>query len=114
MNCITGGRAYEGTLRPGGGSGDLHTRSWYRGSIGHEVSATNRDLAYSKVHLGKDDLDDLLEPGKLYELPVNLTGVGEIIGSYHTFTVEATPQVGSTLQIERKTPARLDTVMILN
>jgi len=76
--------------------------------------ATARDLAWSKVSLGKDDNDDMLEAGELFEMTVDLTGVGETIGTYYTFQLEVSPQVGSTLRIERTTPARLDPVMILN
>jgi flagellin FlaB len=76
--------------------------------------ASDRDLAWSKLQLGKTDNDDLLEPGELFEITVDLTGVQETIATYHTFTVEVSPQVGSTLQIERTTPARLDSFMILN
>ncbi len=76
--------------------------------------ATARDLAWTKTSLGKDDDDDLLEPGELFEMNVDMSGVGETIGTYFTFQLEVSPQVGSTLRIERTTPARLDSVMILN
>ncbi len=76
--------------------------------------ATARDLAWTRASLGKDDADDLLEPGELFEISVDLSGVGEVIGTYATFQLEVSPQVGSTLRIERTTPARLDTVLILN
>ncbi|MDY6892264.1 MAG: archaellin/type IV pilin N-terminal domain-containing protein [Chloroflexota bacterium] len=72
------------------------------------------DLAWSKEQLGKTDNDDMLEPGEMFSLTVDLTGVGETIGTYHTFTIEVKPQIGSTLIIERTTPANLDDVMILD
>ena len=72
------------------------------------------DLAWSKVQLGMTDNDDLLEPGEMFAVTADLTGVGETIGTYHNFTIEVKPQVGSTLIIERTTPANLDDVMILN
>lgn len=75
---------------------------------------TARDLAWTKVRLGRDDGDDLLEAGELYEITVDLTGVGEVIATYHPFTITMTTQVGSTLLMERATPARLDPVMTLN
>jgi flagellin FlaB len=76
--------------------------------------ASQRDLAWTKEQLGKTDNDDLLEPGELFEITVKTIGTGEQVGTYHTFTIEVSPQVGSTLQIERTTPARLDNFMILN
>ncbi|MDY6892331.1 MAG: archaellin/type IV pilin N-terminal domain-containing protein [Chloroflexota bacterium] len=76
--------------------------------------ASAYDLAWSKTQLGKRDNDELLEAGEMFKLTVDLTGVGETIGTYHTFTIEVMPQVGSTLVIERTTPANLDNQMILN
>ena len=77
-------------------------------------SATADDLAWSKEQLGKSDNDDMLESGEMFNITVDLTGVGENIGTYHMFTIEVKPQVGSTLTIERTTPANLDDIMILN
>ena len=76
--------------------------------------ATADDLAWSKEDLGKSDNDDMLESGEMFNITVDLTGVGEDIGTYHTFTIEVKPQVGSTLIIERTTPANIDDVMILD
>lgn len=72
------------------------------------------DLAWTKVAMGQDDDDNLLERGEMFEITVDLTGVGEVVGTYHTFTIEVKPPVGSVLVIERTTPASLDPVMILN
>ncbi len=71
------------------------------------------DLAWTKVAMGLDDGDDLLEAGELFEITVDLSGVGETVGTYHTFTIQVKPPVGSVLVIERTTPAALDTNMIL-
>ena len=50
----------------------------------------------------------------MFEITVDMTGAGETIGTYHTFTLEVKPPVGSALIMERTTPAALDTVMILH
>ncbi|MDY6892263.1 MAG: archaellin/type IV pilin N-terminal domain-containing protein [Chloroflexota bacterium] len=71
------------------------------------------NLAWSKEQLGKSDNDDLLESGEMFIITVDLTGIGENIGTYHTFTIEVKPQAGSTLIIERTTPANLNDYMIL-
>jgi len=72
------------------------------------------DLAWTKVAMGQDDGDNLLERGEMFEITVDLTGAGEAVGIYHTFAIEVKPPVGSVLVIERTTPAALDDVMILN
>jgi len=50
----------------------------------------------------------------MFEITVDMTGAGETIGTYHTFTIEVKPPTGAVLIIERTTPADLDSVMILN
>ncbi len=71
------------------------------------------DLYWSKTSMGLDDGDDLLEAGELFEIVVDLSGCGETVGTYQTFTIQVKPPVGSVLVIERTTPAALDTYMIL-
>jgi flagellin FlaB len=63
---------------------------------------------------GWSDADSLLEAGEMFEITVDMTGAGETIGTYHTFTLEVKPPVGSMLRIERTTPAAIDSVMILH
>ncbi len=71
------------------------------------------DLAWSKRPMGLDDGDNLLEAGELFEITVDLSGCGEVVGTYRTFTLQVKPPVGSALVIERTTPAALDDYMIL-
>jgi flagellin FlaB len=71
------------------------------------------DLVWTKIAMGLDDGDNLLEDGELFEITVDLSGV-ETIGPYKTFTIQVKPPVGSVLVIERTTPASLlDNYMIL-
>jgi len=79
-------------------------------------SSGNRteELSWTASPQGWGDTDDLLEAGEMFEITVDMTTAGETIGTYHTFTLEVKPPVGSALIIERTTPAALDTVMILN
>ena len=72
------------------------------------------ELSWVSEAQGWSDADSLLEAGEMFEITVDMTGAGETIGTYHTFTLEVKPPVGSMLRIERTTPAALDTVMILN
>ena len=79
-------------------------------------SAGNRtdDLAWTATQLGKGNGDDMLDPGETFEMTIDLTGAGEIISTYHTFSVEIKPPVGAVLVVERTTPAALDEYMILH
>ena len=72
------------------------------------------ELSWSASPQGWSDSDSLLEAGEMFEITVDMTGAGENIGTYHTFTIEVKPPVGSALRVERTTPAALDSVMILN
>jgi flagellin FlaB len=72
------------------------------------------DLVFTVDPLGKDDGDDLLEPGEKFEVTVDLTAVDGDITTYTTFSIELKPPKGSVLIIERTTPGVVDDVMILN
>ena len=80
------------------------------------ASAGNRteELTWTASPQGWGDSDSLLEAGEMFEITVDMTSVGESIGTYHTFALEVKPPVGSALIIERTTPAALDAVMILH
>ena len=79
-------------------------------------SSGNRteELLWTSSPQGWGDDDKLLEAGEMFEITVDMTSVGESIGTYHTFALEVKPPVGSALIIERTTAAALDAVMILH
>ena len=72
------------------------------------------ELDWTVDYQGYGDDDNLLEAGEMFEITVDMTGAGETVGTYHTFTLEVKPPIGAVLIIERTTPADLDSVMILN
>ena len=72
------------------------------------------DLDWSFSPLGKDDGDNLLEPGENFEITVDLSAMDGDIVTYTTFVIEIKPPKGSVLTIERTTPGVIDDVMILN
>ena len=72
------------------------------------------DLDWSFTPLGKDDGDNLLEPGENFEVTLDLGAMDGDIVTYTTFTIEVKPPKGSVLIIERTTPGVIDDVMILN
>jgi len=50
--------------------------------------------------------DDLLDPGELFILKLDMSGTN--IGPYHRFTLEVKPDGGPVLSIERTIPGRVD------
>lgn len=69
------------------------------------------DLPWTKRFLGANDADDLLEPGEQAEITIPLTVT---LGINTVFALESRPPRGSTLVMERTTPAYLDAVMDLH
>ncbi len=79
----------------------------------HSASVIAMDLDYSVSAGGRSDGDNLLEAGEVFDVVVDLTGVGESVGSYASFTLEVKPPIGSTLKIEKTMPAEIDPIMLL-
>ncbi len=79
----------------------------------HSVTAQQDDSAWSKSDVGRTDSDNLLEAGERMELTIDLTGVGESIGTYKEFNIEVRPSRGAVLKVSRTTPGALDAYMIL-
>ncbi len=82
---------------------------------GHRVE----DLYWTKTAIGSDDGDDLLEAGEKFQITIprleaSGTGLNNVIGTNHTFTIEVKTPNGATLNIERTTPGNIDDVMNLN
>jgi archaellin len=71
------------------------------------------DISWSFTPLGKDDGDNLLEPGEKFEITVDLSAMDGDIVAYTTFSIEIKPATGSILIIERTTPGKIDDIMIL-
>ena len=80
------------------------------------------DLRWSAEFLGKSDGDTLLEEGELAQITItglksgdptdnNLSGDG--LSTNTDFAIEIKPPQGGVLELERRTPARIDKVMDL-
>ena len=80
------------------------------------IDATQRvdDVAWSKTEVGKGDGDDLLEPGEKMQITVDLSGLTTPLVADGNFTLEAKPDKGSALTIERTIPAVVDDVIYLD
>ena len=76
------------------------------------------NLTWSKIARGKDDSDDLLEPGELFEITVPLTKTTVLnttgLGVNTKFVLEIKPQTGGVIVLERTTDATIDKVMDLH
>ena len=75
-----------------------------------------RDLYWTKVFVGSNDGDNLLEAGEKVELNVRVTGLSNanpVIGDTK-FDLELRPESGGTVVIERTMPDIIDAVMNLN
>jgi len=82
------------------------------------------DLYWTITKLGDADADDLLEMNEKFEVVIGSatagSGAGNLIDALgtdltvnKTFTIEVKPPVGAVLNIERTTPAFIDTIMNL-
>jgi len=83
------------------------------------------DLYWTVTKLGNDDGDDLLELNEKFEIVIGSSTVGSAGGNLvdalttdlvvnKTFTVEVKTPVGAILNIERTTPAYIDTIINLH
>ena len=83
------------------------------------------DLYWTVTKLGNSDDDDLLEQYEKFEIVIGSdtagSGAGNLIDALgtdltinKTFTIEVKPPVGAVLNIERTTPAYIDTIMNLH
>jgi len=83
------------------------------------------DLYWTVTKLGDDDGDDLLELNEKFEVTLGSatagSGAGNLIDALttdlvvnKTFTIEVKASVGAVLNIERTTPAYIDTIMNLH
>jgi flagellin FlaB len=74
------------------------------------VNATN--IVWTVDWLGIGDLDDLLEPGELAEITIDVSA--QALAANEPFALEVKPPLGGTMIIARTMPAGLDTVVDLH
>ena len=68
------------------------------------------DLAWTKIAIGKDDGDDLLEASEKFEVTVDVSHLSPRLDENDTFVMEIRPRAGATLVIERTTGPVIDKV----
>lgn len=75
---------------------------------------TVEDVTWTKTAVGRGDGDDLLEAGEKFEVTVTLSALSTVLDTYDTFTLEVKPARGSTLVLQRTTPAVVDKITNFN
>jgi archaeal flagellin FlaB len=97
----------------------------------NDHTITRSDMAWTKTFIGKENGDEMLDPGEKAVItvwlhgetdgvwadngatPANFIGAGRV-DTYHLFTLEVKPVSGATLTIQRTTPAVLDSIVDLH
>ncbi|MGD0856592.1 MAG: hypothetical protein ABSA18_12415 [Dehalococcoidia bacterium] len=78
------------------------------------------NVKWSKVAIGADNGNDLLETGEQFEITVDLTDLGiagslsENLTANEKFSLQVKPAVGSTITIQRQLPPAITPVMDLD
>jgi archaellin len=105
---------FDLTLAAGGDSVNLNpSDATNRTVISYQdANITNNDLTYVTTVI-TGDADNLLEPGELLEVSIDLSqDAAIVIGTNETFTFEVKPPQGSYLVIQRTTPASINQSVI--
>jgi len=91
-------------------SGDNRTIVAYR-----DESAVDNDVAYVVTPIVGDS-DDLLEPGELFNVHIDATGISGTtdLAPNSRFTVEVQAPIGAVIDVTRQLPAELAAVMQLH
>jgi archaeal flagellin FlaB len=77
-----------------------------------DVNLTN--TAWTRTWLVSGDSDDLLEPGELAEISIDVSALTATLGANQPFSLEVKPPLGGTMIIARTMPAGLDAVVDLH
>ena len=77
---------------------------------------TIADVAWTKIGLGRNDGDDILEAGEKFQITVDLGGLptSNPVQSYDTFTIEVKPAAGGPVIFSKTIPPLTSRVMTLN
>ncbi len=101
------------------GSGCTYSSSSHKVVINYrDKNQYVTDLPWTRTWKGTNDGDNLLEAGEVAEITVPLVISGTdvltpTLGTDTTFGIEVKPSKGAVLDIERTTPAKIDSVMDL-
>jgi archaeal flagellin FlaB len=65
------------------------------------------ELTWTKVAVGEDNSNDLLEPNEQFQITVDITGLG--LGANDTFTIEIKTAKGAVMSFQRTLPGYINT-----
>lgn len=85
-------------------------------SAAEEVAVTG---CWSKDSIGQDNGDNILEPGEVFQVTVDMgsscsSAPSALPGANDTFSIEVIPPTGSTLVLQRTVPPKVDLVTDLH
>jgi flagellin FlaB len=106
---------FDITLAAGGDSVNLDpTAATNRTVVSYIDDATViNDVTYTTTVI-TGNTNNLLEPGELIRIDIDLAGAGATIGINELFTLEIKPPTGSYMVLQRQTPPAMSPVMNLN
>jgi flagellin FlaB len=106
---------FDLTLAAGGDSVNLDPAATSNRTVMTYIDATTvvNDIPYT-VTVITGNPNNLLEPGELLRISLDLAGAGAVVGTNFLFTLEVKPPTGSYLVVQRQTPPALLAVNLLN
>jgi archaeal flagellin FlaB len=78
------------------------------------------NVKWTKTAVGNNDGDNLLEPGEMFEISVNMSDLGdnmtlsENLTANKTFGLQVKPALGASVTVQRTLPAAISSVMDLD
>ena len=128
VSGVLGGESIDFTVPTAatGNTGVANTSSTNKVVISYiDEDQVVNDLYWTVTKLGNSDSDDLLEQNEKFEITIgnatNAQGGGNLVDALttdlavnKTFSIEVLTPAGAVLEIERTTPATMDTIMNLH
>ena len=106
---------FDLTLAAGGDSVNLDPAATSNRTVMSYIDANTivNDIPYT-VTVITGNPNNLLEPGELLRISLDLAGAGATVGTNFLFTIEVKPPTGSYMVVQRMTPPALLPVNLLN
>jgi flagellin FlaB len=106
---------FDLTLAAGGDSVNLDPAATSNRTVMSYIDANTvvNDIPYT-VTVVTGNANNLLEPGELIRVTLDLAGAGATVGTNFLFTIEVKPPTGSYMVVQRMTPPALQPINLLN
>jgi flagellin FlaB len=105
---------FDLSLAAGGDAVNLDPAATSNSTVISYIDATTviNDVPFTTTVVS-GNTNNLLEPGELIRISIDLTGAGATIPGNATFTIEVKPPTGSFMVIQRTTPAAFQPINLL-